>query len=795
MPDANDDRLSGAKGLRILFTNNTLGARAGSELALRDLAICLMKRGHCPVAYSSVLGEVAAELSLATIPVIDDLGKLAAPPDIIHGQHHLEAVTAALHFPLTPALFVCHGWRPWEEDPPILPSIQHYVAVDSLCRERVVATRGIRPDHVTVIPNAVDLRHFPQRDVWRSRPQSALIFSNYAHPDDIRTHTIRAACARAGIARVDVLGLGAGNAQPDPGALLHDYDIVFAKARCALEAMASGAAVIVTDYAGLAGMVTSDRVAEMRAWNFGARTMQAAEVTEDNLLRELQRYDADDARRVSDFIRPEADLERAADRWLEVYRAVLARHARYGTTDATAFLHRQTVSASKYISGLSPLIKGLHAAEHRANLADIAKAELAASQAALSQRLAEVEGRMAQPATDSEASAQAADGGIANAEARISRAEARTLEAHQLAADAEMRAQEAEHRLIEASDVARGATGRTTDLEAGLATLRAELDDHKVTLAAIKGSRTWRLMTRYGGLKARIFSRRPRLPPPFPIIVGVPRSGTTLLRLMLDAHPQLALPPETGFLASPDILAAKADRLRAARLLTSFPPEAPAWGDFGIDAADFVHAAEALPGDAGLAEVLRLFYAQYARQQRKPRSGDKTPLYLGLMTTVASVLPEARFIHIVRDGRDVALSWRETWFAPTTSLPDLVARWASDVAAARAMAPAVNYLEIGYEDLVREPERQLRTICAFIDLDFSPDMLRYHVRAADRLREHGERRMIDGNLVVSREQRLAQQQRTMQPLQPDRIGVWRSEMSPEDRALCHAAAAGLLAAE
>jgi hypothetical protein len=794
VPDTEGER-PGAKSLRILFTNNSLGARAGSELALRDLAICLMRRGHRPVAYSTILGDVAAELSLATIPVIDDLGKLAAPPDIIHGQHHLETTTAALHFPLTPALSVCHGWQPWEEDPPILPSIQHYVAVDSLCRERVVATRGIRPDHVTVIPNAVDLRHFPKRTVWRSAPRSALIFSNYAHPGDPRSQAIRAACARAGIARVDMLGIGAENAHPDPGAILHDYDIVFAKARCALEAMASGAAVIVTDYAGLAGLVTSDRVAEMRAWNFGARIMQAAAVTEDDLLRELQRYDADDAQRVSDFIRADADIERAADRWLEVYHTVLARHAGYATTDATAFLHRQSVSASTYLAGIAPLIKSRHAAEQRAYLADTAKAELAASLAALSQRVWDAEGRVADIA--------------AEAEARVASAEARTLQAGQQAVAAEIRAQdlamtvaEAEVRvrqtelqMMETSDGARQATGRIAELEAALAARHAELDDHKATLTAIKGSRTWRMMTRYGRLKARVVGGRPRPPPPpFPVIVGVPRSGTTLLRLMLDAHPQLAIPPETGFLASADILAARADRTRAARLLTSYPAQAPAWTDFGLEAAPFLRAAEALPGDAGLAGVLRLFYAQYAGRQRKPRSGDKTPLYLGLMTTVASVLPEARFIHIVRDGRDVALSWRETWFAPSKSLPDLVARWATDVAAARAMAPAVNYLEISYEDLARQPERQLRAICAFIDLEFNPAMLRSHLRAEQRLREHGDRHTIDGELVVSRETRLSQQQRTTQPLQTDRIGVWRREMTTEDQALCLAAAAGLLEA-
>ena len=92
--------------LRILITNNTLHERAGSELVVRDLALELVRKGHNPIAYSTVLGTVAEELQAATIPVVDDLTKIAEAPDIIHGHHHHETMTAALHFPETPAIFV-----------------------------------------------------------------------------------------------------------------------------------------------------------------------------------------------------------------------------------------------------------------------------------------------------------------------------------------------------------------------------------------------------------------------------------------------------------------------------------------------------------------------------------------------------------------------------------------------------------------------------------------------------------------------------------------------------------------
>ena len=78
--------------------------------------------------------------------------------------------------------------------------------------------------------------------------------------------------------------------------------------------------------------------------------------------------------------------------------------------------------------------------------------------------------------------------------------------------------------------------------------------------------------------------------PPFPVIVGVPRSGTTLLRMMLDSHSELAIPPETGFLLSSRIraMADNSSLRQAASAITRFPDDAPAWADFGIDEAEFL---------------------------------------------------------------------------------------------------------------------------------------------------------------------------------------------------------------
>ncbi|MFR0691508.1 glycosyltransferase [Enterobacterales bacterium AE_CKDN230030158-1A_HGKHYDSX7] len=348
------------KPLRILITNNTLAGRAGSELYVRDLALALMRRGHLPVAYSSQLGEVAEELRRATIPVIDDLNALGVPPDIIHGQHHLDAVTAMLHFPQVPALYICHGWLPWEELPPRLPAIGRYVAVDDLCLERLLTTPGIAAERCEVLYNFVDLRRFKQRCALPERPRSALIFSNYAAGQP-NLEAIRNACRRAGIEQIDVVGAGMGNTAIEPATLLGNYDLVFAKARAAIEAMACGCAVIVADQVGLAGMVDSDNLVDLRRLNFGVRSMQRLPLDEDTLLAQIGRYDGQDARRVSDWIRQDADMERVVDRWLQIYGQLIDESASQATHPEPQV---QLRAAASYLRWLAPTLKGQYQTAH-----------------------------------------------------------------------------------------------------------------------------------------------------------------------------------------------------------------------------------------------------------------------------------------------------------------------------------------------------------------------------------------------------------------------------------------------
>jgi hypothetical protein len=280
--------------------------------------------------------------------------------------------------------------------------------------------------------------------------------------------------------------------------------------------------------------------------------------------------------------------------------------------------------------------------------------------------------------------------------------------------------------------------------------------------------------------------------PPMPVIVGAPRSGTTLLRFMLDAHPLMAIPPETGFLMQAKYVEGEYDAARDALfdLITGFPPAGPTWNDFGLS-RDSLRFELELVEPFDLAAGIRAFYRLYAAQQNKVRYGDKTPLYCEYIEPIRRILPEARFIHIIRDGRDSALSLRPLWFAPGKDITTLAKQWQQLVRAARAAA-GEDYLEIRYEDLVTDTETVLRKVCAFIELPFDAVMLRYYERAPERLKQHATMHNASGGVLVTHEQRVKQDKLLTEPPRQERISRWKREMTSEELGKFEATAGDLL---
>ena len=213
------------------------------------------------------------------------------------------------------------------------------------------------------------------------------------------------------------------------------------------------------------------------------------------------------------------------------------------------------------------------------------------------------------------------------------------------------------------------------------------------------------------------------------ILLGVSRSGTTLLKEMLDGHSQLAIPTESYFL--PQLWDRHGERPDRAAFLDDLE-RLPRLTDWGVSRPDFERW---MPERPSFAQAAQAVYQAYAEARGKPRFGDKTPSYMQRLDVLERAFPGALYVHLVRDGRDAALSFvamtRKARLNPARprSVPGFAVQWRREVEGARrfgAEAAAGRYREVRYEDLVADPEAVTRRICTFLGLDFEPAMLDYH---------------------------------------------------------------------
>ena len=214
-------------------------------------------------------------------------------------------------------------------------------------------------------------------------------------------------------------------------------------------------------------------------------------------------------------------------------------------------------------------------------------------------------------------------------------------------------------------------------------------------------------------------------------IVGSGRCGTTLLRAMLEAHPDVHIPPECHAFRM-----AVRDYRRYARLpwsvvlrvVLSHYEFAGNWYTFDLPLGPlFRELCGASPRGRNLAAVLDALYRAHAARLKPgaTRWGDKTPLNTYALRELRAVFPDLRVIHMVRDGRDVVGSY----FGLTHYDPTFYAQqWIKAVRTAQAFGaryPA-HYLEVRYEDLVLRPRLILEGVTAFLGLTFDERMLRHH---------------------------------------------------------------------
>jgi hypothetical protein len=165
------------------------------------------------------------------------------------------------------------------------------------------------------------------------------------------------------------------------------------------------------------------------------------------------------------------------------------------------------------------------------------------------------------------------------------------------------------------------------------------------------------------------------------------------------------------------------------------------------------------------------------------------------MRPIGAALGEARFIHLIRDGRDVALSRRARGMGENKPLADVADLWRRRIENARRQARRLRgrYLELRFEDLVADPEPALRTVCELIELEFDAAMLTHHERAGGRIAELGDLEAAGERRGREAGERQASHALAAKPPSAARTEVWRTEMGAGERAEFEAVAGGLLA--
>jgi hypothetical protein len=263
-------------------------------------------------------------------------------------------------------------------------------------------------------------------------------------------------------------------------------------------------------------------------------------------------------------------------------------------------------------------------------------------------------------------------------------------------------------------------------------------------------------------------------------VVGHPRSGTTLLRFMLSSHSQLDIPEETGFipfLVPDNQLNADLSMAQVEEILRRIAQLNHLWRDMVPDVAAFYGE---LP-EPRLCHVLDALYRQQIAPHGAVRWGDKTPVYVRYIATLDTLFPTAQFIHVIRDGRDAALSAQAKWPGRRIYMDNyyLLQHWMTNVESGRRAGQLLGgerYLEIRYEGLVQNPQGTLEGICAFLGETFEPAMLE-PAQLARRVGP-GPQHHVE----------------VMQPVSSTSVARWKAEMNPfEQRMADHVAGRSLQA--
>ncbi|MBB1352350.1 MULTISPECIES: sulfotransferase [unclassified Pseudoalteromonas] len=223
-------------------------------------------------------------------------------------------------------------------------------------------------------------------------------------------------------------------------------------------------------------------------------------------------------------------------------------------------------------------------------------------------------------------------------------------------------------------------------------------------------------------------------------VIGSPRSGTTLFRLMLNKHKGLVVPPEAGFLTwlygnykdfNCGMIDDFVEDLSQTKKFASWNVDISALREYLVKAGPQNYKS--------LIDLVYAFYAQRVLKKNVTIMGDKNNFFLNEIDKINGIYPDCKFIHIVRDGRSVAVSYQglasrklKSSNAPQLSgcIHDIAKVWKADIAAIESSFARIakdRVMCIRFEDLVLETESTLKEVSAFLNVEYDPEMLNYYL--------------------------------------------------------------------
>jgi hypothetical protein len=268
-------------------------------------------------------------------------------------------------------------------------------------------------------------------------------------------------------------------------------------------------------------------------------------------------------------------------------------------------------------------------------------------------------------------------------------------------------------------------------------------------------------------------------------IIGNPRSGTTLLRLMLNNHGDLIVPPECEFAVWFKDDFTEWEKRESKKVwidefieAVSSARKIETWNINFEKLEEFIHE-RSLKSYAEAVSLVYIFYATRIIGKSVVRWGDKNNFHIDHIGKTDEMFRYCNFLHIVRDGRDVASSYKKvnqkninTEYAPNlpSEIRDIAEEWSQNIKSINSSLRKVNSerkYELRYEDLVRGPHIELKKVCNFLGEEFDNKMLKYHRKNKEKKQEPKEF--------------LKWKRKTLEPPSNDRVGVYREDLTQDER--------------